>query len=83
MLSCKQIVSLASKNIDAELIWHEKLEFKIHLIMCKHCNHYAKQLKLIQQAVVNLGEQIQTDKSIRLSSVARRRIAGTLSKLKT
>ena len=82
MLSCKEIVKQASKNIDAELIWHERMGLKIHLMMCKSCSRYAKQLKFIQQAVFDLNEQNQTNKNIQLSTEAKGKISQALSQLK-
>ncbi len=80
MLSCKEIVKQASRNIDAELVWHEKVGFKMHLMMCKTCRRYTKQLKFIQHAVVNRSTQGLTDKTIKLSTEARARITKALSK---
>lgn len=80
MLSCKEIVKQASKNIDAELVWYEKMGFNMHLIMCKSCSRYAKQLKFIQHVVVDQSARGLIDETTKLSTQARERITEALSK---
>jgi hypothetical protein len=49
MLKCKEVATIISKN--EKLSFTKKLEFKVHLFMCKHCNNYNNQIKaLIEQS---------------------------------
>ncbi len=50
MLKCKQVIDLASNSLDASLPWTIRWQFKMHLLMCKTCHRYYKQLLFIQQA---------------------------------
>lgn len=43
MLSCKEVARILSS--DEELTFMVKSELKIHLLMCKHCSNYNKQMK--------------------------------------
>lgn len=46
MLSCKHIVDLGTDYLDQELGFWKKTEMKMHLMICRHCRRYMKQLKL-------------------------------------
>ncbi|MBV34884.1 zf-HC2 domain-containing protein [Kangiella spongicola] len=45
MLSCKHIVDLGTDYLDQELGFWKKTEMKMHLMICRHCRRYMKQLK--------------------------------------
>ncbi|MGZ3790672.1 MAG: hypothetical protein ACXVCQ_19265 [Bacteriovorax sp.] len=45
MLVCKEIVEIASSNKKLSII--KKMEFRFHLLMCKHCHAYVEQLKIM------------------------------------
>ena len=80
MRNCKQIIELASKKMDSELPWLTYLEVTIHLLMCKTCNRYAKQLSVMQKALSVMEGHVQSQK---LSEVAKQRIAQKLQQAKT
>lgn len=46
MLKCKEVVEITAK--DEKLTLFKKVEFKMHLLMCKHCSTYVEQIKLIK-----------------------------------
>lgn len=46
MLKCKEVVEITAK--DEKLTLFKKVEFKMHLLMCKHCSAYVEQIKLIK-----------------------------------
>lgn len=71
MLSCKNITELASTRLDSEISWHQKIEFSLHLMVCKRCRTYANQLKLLQKAFKLLHEK---KTNVFLSDQARQRI---------
>ncbi|NOT78798.1 MAG: hypothetical protein HOP07_07315 [Bacteriovoracaceae bacterium] len=45
MLKCNEIVELIAS--DKSLTFLGKMELKMHLLMCKHCNNYSKQIEII------------------------------------
>jgi len=47
MLKCKDIVSLSDRYIDGELTFKQRISFRMHLALCKHCNKYIKQMSLV------------------------------------
>lgn len=53
MLSCKEIARiLASSEEDLSIM--RKTELRMHLLMCKHCANYNKQLKLLKNGMHKL-----------------------------
>ena len=75
MLTCKQVIDLASNSLDTKIPWPKSWQMKLHMILCKTCNHYLKQIKFIQQAVASIDAQYQ---NISLSSDAHLRISARL-----
>jgi hypothetical protein len=47
MKSCKEISKLLSE--DQELPFLQKVELKMHLLICKNCSTYAIQLKMLKE----------------------------------
>lgn len=47
MLSCKDIVKIVSSEENSS--WSKKIEVKMHLLMCRHCAKYAKQIDMIKK----------------------------------
>lgn len=52
MLSCKEVVKTVSS--EERTTWRRKLEVRLHLMMCRHCGKYAKQLELLKIGIQNL-----------------------------
>ncbi len=79
MLSCREVSRLASERMDRELTWREKSAFYMHLMMCRICLRYARQLAVIQRATDQLRQRREEplDGST-LSKEARERIARRL-----
>lgn len=51
MMNCKQATQLMSQSQDRELSKRERLALRLHLLICKGCNNYNKQLAFIRQAM--------------------------------
>ena len=80
MLKCKQITELASKSLDTSIPWLQRFEMKLHLMMCKSCNQYVKQIKFIQKAISAIDNH---GENIILSAEAKNRIKTKLNQSKT
>ncbi len=78
MLSCKKVAQLASEALDRSLTLQEKLSMRLHLLACKLCSRYVRQLKFLKRACAN-ADEIQSRSEIRLTEDARRRIRDRLS----
>ncbi len=72
MLKCKQVIDLASNSLDTSLPWRIRWQMKLHLLMCKTCHRYLKQLQFIQKAAASINNHCLT---ISLPDAARKRIS--------
>ncbi|MDD5227294.1 MAG: hypothetical protein PHN45_02800 [Methylococcales bacterium] len=78
MLSCKNITELASTRLDGRILWYRKMELTVHLMMCKRCRCYVKQLNFLQKAFKLANEKAA---GVFLSEDARRRIKQKLNEV--
>jgi len=50
MLTCKEVTrSIASEELSTAS-WRQRLATKLHLLMCRHCRRYARQIDQIGDA---------------------------------
>jgi hypothetical protein len=47
MLNCREITERASEFLDATLPWHVRAQMRLHLLMCRFCREYVRQLALV------------------------------------
>ena len=80
MLKCKEITELASKSLDTSIPWLKRSEIKLHLMMCKTCYQYVKQIEFIQNIFSEIDEH---GENIVLSAEAKHQIQTKLDQLKT
>jgi len=52
MRSCKDTLKIISSSQDLSIF--QKMELKMHLLMCKHCLVYMKHLKMVKDGVKSL-----------------------------
>ncbi len=50
MLNCREVTQLASESLDRKLTWKEHIGLWFHLMMCKLCTRYVRQLKFMHYA---------------------------------
>lgn len=74
MLTCKQASQLVSNALDRPLTWSERLQLKLHLLICNACRRFNQQLQLLRTVLQRTRNQIENDSSIQLPSEARTRI---------
>lgn len=55
--SCKAHMEAASAMIDGEMSWSARLKLRVHLLICKHCRRYFKQLDTICDALGQVCEE--------------------------
>ena len=51
MLSCKDVTQLISRSMDHSLPIGKRTGVRVHLLMCKFCARYERQLLLIRETV--------------------------------
>jgi predicted anti-sigma-YlaC factor YlaD len=80
MLSCEEVTQLVSESLDRELSLRQRVSTKMHLMMCRLCSRYNKQLAGLREAF-RLHAMREEDIEIypaSLSSEARQRIKQAL-----
>lgn len=70
MLKCREITELANGYLERELPLMEWAQFRLHIMMCKHCRRYVDQLartvNLLAAAKPNEIAASVEDKLVRL-----------------
>jgi len=51
MPSCKETASLVSQSMDGKLPWLDRLGMRYHLLICRFCRRYEKQIRWIESRV--------------------------------
>ncbi len=75
---CKEAVRLQSEALDHQLPGLERLGLRFHLVLCKWCRRYGKQIRLLHDAAHEHPEELADAASQKLSPAARERISQSL-----
>ena len=51
MFDCKKVSMMVSESMDRNLPIHQRLLIATHLLMCKYCHRFKKQLQVLRHAV--------------------------------
>ncbi len=63
MLSCKEVARIVASGALDEYTWDGRLALRLHLLMCRHCRRYARQLRAIAVAARGLWREESEDPS--------------------
>ena len=47
MMNCREVTGLVASDELADASWGRRLVVRMHLLMCRHCRRYARQLHAI------------------------------------
>ena len=75
--SCKKVTELISQAQDEKLSLKLRLQIKLHLLLCKGCQHYCQQIKWLRcatQSLIKRGD----NSAEKLSDETRKRIEAKL-----
>ncbi len=79
MFNCKEATQLVSESLDRKLPFHQRIGIRMHLLMCKFCSRYEKQLMFLRKAVrTQKMHEEDTESYISLPPEARKRIKNCL-----
>lgn len=81
MLRCREVSKLVSESMERDLPLGERLAVRMHLIMCRLCSGFARQLQMLRRAAREHPERLGPDESApesRLPEAARERIKAAL-----
>lgn len=79
MFNCKEVTRMLSDSLDRELSFHQRVGLRMHLLMCKFCSRYRKQLLFLRETIhlhAARGEDVEP--STTLPPEARERIERTI-----
>ena len=79
MMTCKEAAQLISESKDRKLPLRSRMGLRFHLVMCKLCMGYKKQLDLISHLSSRAGDAVMNASSGGLTSDAKERLKERLS----
>jgi anti-sigma factor ChrR (cupin superfamily) len=53
MLTCRDVVQMASDYLDGQLSWRQRLGIRFHLLICDHCRRFMRQLTLVHSVLAS------------------------------
>jgi hypothetical protein len=75
MFNCKEVTYLVSESLDRKLPFLQRMGIRMHLLMCRFCSRFRRQLLLIARvSQVHSTHTAQFEPSFTLSPEARSRI---------
>jgi len=72
--SCKTAARLQSEALDHPLTLRQRLGLRIHIVLCKWCSRYGKQIAFVHKAVKSHQDEATKAVPQRLSDEAKVRI---------
>ncbi|WP_371233932.1 zf-HC2 domain-containing protein [Pseudomonas sp. QE6] len=70
MLTCKELVARSSDLLDEQLGFREKLALRRHLLLCRNCRRYLRQMRLTQATLRALPEKNSADTDLLAAHLA-------------
>ena len=61
MISCKSVAKLLSSDELAGLKWWKRAEVRFHLLMCKYCSRFARQMAQLRIAARRVPDLAEAD----------------------
>lgn len=62
MLNCRKVVEDSDLLLADELPWRRRLPVKMHLLMCRHCRRYVRQLRDLIGAIPFMHSKASDEK---------------------
>ncbi len=81
MLRCREISKLVSESMERQLPFREQMHVKIHLMMCRLCSGFSRQMRLLRRAAHESPDRLGPDEGAPDASLpeeARTRIKAAL-----
>jgi hypothetical protein len=72
--SCKTATLLQSKALDRKLPLRQRFGLRVHLLLCKWCRRYGKQITFLRKAAQQHSDEMSNPDPQKLSDEARERI---------
>ncbi len=62
--TCRQIAQQASENIDEPVTGMKLIKMKLHLMICKYCRLYQKQIVLSSETVKTMDGKVDINQDV-------------------
>jgi len=72
--SCREASRLQSEALDHKLATHQRVGLRIHLLLCKWCRRYGKQIRFLRDAAHDHSDELARPVPHKLSDSARERM---------
>lgn len=82
MISCKEATRLVSESLDRRLPLDQRIGLRLHLLLCRFCSRYRRQLLFVRDAVKRCVDQAEGTgflANLSLSEEARQEIKRSLA----
>ena len=83
MLSCKKASQIISQSLERKLTIGERLNLKLHLLVCKYCKYFSQQIHSISVALKLTASNIENDDTVKMPSSAKQRITDLIAENST
>lgn len=80
--NCRRAAHLQSEALDHTLTLRQRVGLKIHLLLCKWCRRYGRQIRFLRKAAQDHAPELTEASPQQLSTEARERIKRELSSRK-
>jgi hypothetical protein len=57
MLSCKEVTELATAYLERDLSFWKRMQFRMHVAMCRHCRAFVDQVRKTVRVLANLPRE--------------------------
>ena len=61
MLSCRELTEVITDYLEGRMTLWQRLQFHMHLGMCRHCRLYLKQMRVTVAALGKVPDQVVPD----------------------
>src|SRR6185369_2786140 len=78
MPTCREVTRLQSDALDRNLPFSKRVGLRFHLLVCRWCRRYGKQIRFLREAMHDHPEELCEASSQGLSSEARERLKRAL-----
>ena len=62
MITCRQTTELVSRSLDRPLRLNQRLRLQLHLLICRSCRRYCKQLNFLKRAASLFDKRIEANR---------------------
>ena len=71
MISCKEVVKTISS--EDRKTWRRNIQVQLHLMICRHCGKYAKQLVLLKAGIQKIfSDNLNSSDKLKIKEVENR-----------